>query len=61
VQFAVPARRSALIARCDPGTPHAVLRGAAERLRTGRAAGFGTTREVFVDPTDLFRLFRFER
>jgi SAM-dependent methyltransferase len=27
----------------------------------GRAAGFGTTREVFVDPTDFFRLFRFGR
>lgn len=26
----------------------------------GREAGFGKAREVFVDPTDFFRLFRFE-
>jgi hypothetical protein len=26
----------------------------------GRAAGFRKTREVFADPTDFFRLFRFE-
>ena len=26
----------------------------------GRAAGFGAARQVFVDPTDFFRLFRFE-
>jgi ubiquinone/menaquinone biosynthesis C-methylase UbiE len=26
----------------------------------GREAGFGEAREVFVDPTDFFRLFRFE-
>ena len=27
----------------------------------GREAGFGEAREVFVDPTDFFRLFRFDR
>jgi Methyltransferase domain len=27
----------------------------------GREAGFGEARQVFVDPTDFFRLFRFER
>jgi hypothetical protein len=27
----------------------------------GREAGFSEAREVFVDPTDFFRLFRFER
>jgi SAM-dependent methyltransferase len=26
----------------------------------GREAGFGAAREVFVDPTDLYRLFRYE-
>jgi len=26
----------------------------------GREAGFGAARQVFVDPTDFFRLFRFE-
>jgi SAM-dependent methyltransferase len=26
----------------------------------GREAGFGTARQVFVDPTDFFRLYRFE-
>jgi hypothetical protein len=26
----------------------------------GRAAGFGEAQQVFVDPTDFFRLFRFE-
>ena len=26
----------------------------------GREAGFGEARQVFVDPTDFFRLFRFE-
>jgi hypothetical protein len=26
----------------------------------GREAGFGEAREVFVNPTDFFRLFRFE-
>jgi SAM-dependent methyltransferase len=26
----------------------------------GRQAGFGTARQVFVDPTDFFRLYRFE-
>jgi hypothetical protein len=26
----------------------------------GREAGFGTARQVFVDPTDFFRLFRLE-
>ncbi|HEX6893728.1 MAG: hypothetical protein ACM3Z4_19330 [Hyphomicrobiales bacterium] len=26
----------------------------------GREAGFGEAREVFADPTDFFRLFRFE-
>jgi hypothetical protein len=26
----------------------------------GREAGFGEAREVFVDPTDFFRLFRFD-
>jgi hypothetical protein len=26
----------------------------------GRQAGFGQAREIFVDPTDFFRLYRFE-
>ena len=26
----------------------------------GREAGFGAARQVFVDPTDFFRLYRFE-
>jgi len=26
----------------------------------GHEAGFGTARQVFVDPTDFFRLYRFE-
>jgi hypothetical protein len=26
----------------------------------GREAGFGEARQVFADPTDFFRLFRFE-
>jgi hypothetical protein len=26
----------------------------------GRAAGFDAAKQVFVDPTDFFRLFRFE-
>jgi len=26
----------------------------------GREAGFAQARQVFVDPTDFFRLFRFE-
>jgi len=27
----------------------------------GRAAGFAEARQVYVDPTDFFQLFRFER
>ena len=26
----------------------------------GRRAGFGAARQLFVDPTDFFRLFRFD-
>jgi cyclopropane fatty-acyl-phospholipid synthase-like methyltransferase len=33
---------------------------AAEWCRLGRDAGFGAARQVFVDPTDFFRLFRYE-
>jgi hypothetical protein len=33
---------------------------AATWCELGRAAGFGEARQVFVDPTDFFRLFRFE-
>ena len=29
-------------------------------LEIGRAAGFGLSRQMFVDPTDLYRLFRFD-
>jgi hypothetical protein len=30
------------------------------RRKLGREAGFGEARQIFVDPTDCFRLFRFE-
>jgi hypothetical protein len=33
---------------------------AAEWCELGREAGFGEARQVFVDPTDFLRLFRFE-
>src|SRR5262249_27987437 len=33
---------------------------AATWCELGRAAGFGHARQVFVDPTDFFRLFRYE-
>ena len=33
---------------------------AADWCELGREAGFGEARQVFVDPTDFFRLFRFE-
>ena len=33
---------------------------AAEWCELGRDAGFGEARQVFADPTDFFRLFRFE-
>jgi SAM-dependent methyltransferase len=33
---------------------------AAEWCRLGRDAGFSATRQVFVDPTDFLRLFRYE-
>ncbi|MEN8132932.1 MAG: class I SAM-dependent methyltransferase [Pseudomonadota bacterium] len=29
-------------------------------LELGRAAGFGSVRQVFADPTDFYRLFRFD-
>jgi SAM-dependent methyltransferase len=33
---------------------------AADWLGIGRAAGFGSGRQLFADPTDLYRLFRFD-
>jgi hypothetical protein len=33
---------------------------AAAWCELGREAGFGEARQAFVDPTDFFRLFRFE-
>jgi hypothetical protein len=33
---------------------------AAEWCELGREAGFGEARQVFVDPTDFLRLYRFE-
>jgi cyclopropane fatty-acyl-phospholipid synthase-like methyltransferase len=33
---------------------------AAEWCQLGREAGFGEARQVFADPTDFFRLFRYE-
>ena len=34
--------------------------GAADWLEIGRAAGFGSARQLFADPTDFYRLFRFD-
>jgi hypothetical protein len=33
---------------------------AAVGCELGRAAGFVQARQIFVDPTDFFRLFRFD-
>jgi hypothetical protein len=30
------------------------------RLSLGREAGFAQARQIFLDPTDFFRLFRFD-
>jgi hypothetical protein len=48
---AIPARDFARTS-CDQDAP--------PRPELGRAAGFAETTQVFVDPTEFFRLFRYQ-